>query len=98
MPGELKCKLTSPELQLRKQTILTELKQLVIESKETASGYEYKFNGDDDTLDKLTSFIKTERQCCDFFTFGLTIGSAFTTLHISGHEGAKEFIRTELDL
>lgn len=51
-------------------------------------------------LDKLVSFIKSERQCCNFFHFGLDILNEkdFIMLEISGPEGAKEFIKAELGL
>lgn len=96
----LTCKLTTPELQLRKSTILTELKNAALERIETHDGIKLKFKGSDDTIDMLTSFIKTERLCCDFFEFDLTVKdeNEFAWLKLSGPEGAKEFIRTELGL
>ena len=68
----LTCKLTTPELQKRKATVIADLKELVLEKKELENGYSYKFEGKDEILDKLNEFIKTERMCCDFFTFQLT--------------------------
>jgi len=64
------------------------------------NGYAYKFVGSDKTVDELTNFIKTERQCCDFFTFNLSITGDKTVawLEIVGPKGSKEFIKTELDL
>jgi hypothetical protein len=96
----LTCKLTTPELQLRKSTVLTELKNAALERIETLDGIKLKFKGSDETIDLLTSFIKTERLCCDFFEFDLKIKdeNEFTWLNLSGPEGAKEFIRTELGL
>lgn len=95
----LSCKLTTPEIQERKQTVIKELKSQVKEKKELHNGYSYKFNGDDATLDLLTSFIKTERLCCDFFNFTLAVNNeGFIWLDITGPDGAKEFIVTELEL
>jgi len=96
----LACKLTSPELQKRKATVLASLKEKILDRKETATGFQYQFKGDDQLLDELTTFIKTERQCCDFFDFGLTVkgDGTLVLLDISGPKGAKEFIKTELDL
>jgi hypothetical protein len=92
------CKLTTPELQERKKTVIAELKSLVVERKETATGVQYKFDGSDKMIDLLTSFIKTERLCCDFFTFDLSVGSEekFIWLELSGPEGTKDFIETEI--
>jgi hypothetical protein len=71
-----------------------------MEKKELDNGYSFKFAGSDEMIDSLTSFIKTERQCCDFFTFQLSVqdekGVAWLTL--TGPEGTKDFIHTELEL
>jgi hypothetical protein len=47
-----------------------------------------------------SEFIKTERECCDFFTFNLSISGdkSETWLELTGAEGAKDFISTELGL
>ncbi len=65
------------------------------------NGFSYQFNGTDEMLDLLSSFIKTERQCCDFFDFNMNViggGTESVWLHISWPEGAKEFIVEELGL
>lgn len=97
---ELTCKLTSPELQKRKETVLKSLKAQVIEKKELENGFAYKFPGSDKMLDELTEFIKTERACCDFFVFGLSIGGdkSEAWLKLTGPEGTKEMITSELGL
>jgi hypothetical protein len=97
---ELACKLAGSDLALRKATVLASLKKDIIESAETELGYAYKFNGSDVMIDRLCEFIKTERQCCDFFTFSLTLQkeSSPVCLEITGPQGAKEFIKTELGL
>jgi hypothetical protein len=94
----LTCKLTTPELQKRKATVIAELKALVQDRKELEYGYHYKFEGTDQILDKLNEFIKTERMCCDFFTFQLTLKEDKTTLTITGPDGAKEFLNKEVGL
>jgi hypothetical protein len=98
--GDLACKLTSAELQERKATVLASLREKVIEKRELRDGYAFKFPGSDEVLDELTEFIKTERECCDFFTFNLSIsgdkGEAW--LELTGAKGAKDFIATELGL
>lgn len=98
--AKLSCKLTTPELQERKRTVISELKKQILEKKETQRGMSYKFNGSDEILDKLNEFIKTERLCCDFFTFHLTVAkeSESVWLELSGPEGVKEFIKYEIDL
>lgn len=97
---ELSCKLTTPELQKRKETVIASLKQKILEKQELKDGYAFKFSGTDEILDELTEFIKTERVCCDFFTFGLSISGdkSEAWLELTGIDGAKDFISTELRL
>lgn len=96
----LSCKLTSLELQKRKETVIADLKASVIERKELPDGVRFKFNGDDQTLDKLTEFIKTERACCGFFTFNLSVAGDKSEiwLELKGGEGTKDFIKAELEM
>lgn len=96
----LACKLTSPELRKRKETILASLRKQVVKKKELPNGYAFTFVGTDKMIDELTEFVKTERQCCDFFTFGITVkgDKSETVLEITGVEGTKEFITSELEL
>jgi hypothetical protein len=96
---EIVCKLTSPEMQKRKATVLASLKNKILDKQDTSNGYKYKFENTDDVIDELVVFIKTERQCCDFFTFSLLISDdGFAWLSITGPDGVKEFIKMEMDL
>lgn len=98
--NELSCKLTTQELQERKETVLKELKEQVIVKEELENGYAFKFPGTDQVLDQLSEFIKTERACCDFFIFGLSISGDKSEiwLELTGPEGAKDFVKTELGI
>ena len=98
--AQLTCKLTTPELQERKRTVIAELKNLVLDQTETETGIKYKFDGSDKVLDVLNNFIKTERLCCDFFIFILTASSnaEYAWLELSGPEGTKEFIKQEIGM
>ncbi|MBA3649133.1 MAG: hypothetical protein H0W62_11390 [Chitinophagales bacterium] len=99
-PANLTCKLTTPELQKRKATVIASLQQQVLEKKELKNGYAFKFNGSDKMIDELTEFAKTERQCCDFFTFNIIISGDTSSvwLELTGVPEAKDFIKTELNL
>lgn len=68
--------------------------------KELKNGYSYKFTGTDKTLDELTDFIKTERACCSFFVFNLSIkgDKSEAWLELTGPKGAKEFIEGEMGM
>lgn len=95
----LACKLTTPELRKRKEEVIAVLKQKVLERIELADGYSYRFDGSDEMLDTITSFIKSERMCCAFFEFKMTVSANNTILlEISGPAGVKEFITNELEM
>jgi hypothetical protein len=97
--AKLTCKLSTPELQQRKKTVVAELKKLLLETTELENGFNYKFDGSDKMLDLLNSFIKTERLCCDFFVFNLKASSdnSFAWLELTGPEGVKDFIKYEIE-
>lgn len=96
--AKLTCKLTTPELQERKRTVIAEMKNLVKERKEEPNTVSYKFESSDKNIDLVSNFIKTERLCCDFFEFSLKVesGSEFMWLTLSGPDGVIEFIREEV--
>jgi hypothetical protein len=97
---ELTCKLATPELRARKATDIANLKKLVLLTRELKNGFAYRFPGSDSMVDELATFVKTERACCDFFRFNISISGnqAETWLKITGPQGAKDFIKTELEL
>jgi len=97
---DLTCKLTTPELQQRKSTVIESLRKQVIQTKELANDYAFKFTGTDKMVDELTEFIKTERECCDFFTFTLSVkgDKSEIWLEMTGAEGTKDFMKAELEL
>jgi len=72
----------------------------MLEKRELPNGYAFKFAGTDQMVDELMEFIKTERECCPFFTFNLSISGdkSEVWLELTGVEGAKEFITAELKL
>ncbi len=95
---QLMCQLTTPALQQRRETVFAKLKEKVIDRKELRDGFAFKFPGTDEVLDTLTEFIKTERACCDFFVFGLSVSgdTSEAWLQLTGPEGAKDLIAAEL--
>jgi hypothetical protein len=97
---EISCKLTSAELQKRKETVLESLKKQILAKKELANGYSFKFQGTDAVIDELTEFVKSERSCCNFFVFTLSFSGDGTEawLSLTGPEGAKDMISDELGL
>lgn len=94
------CRLTSPELRQRKATVIASLKRQVLSRHELPTGFAYEFRGSDQLVDELCEFVKTERQCCDFFEFELRFGreGEAAWLQLTGPAGAKAFIVQELGL
>jgi len=92
--------LTTVELRQRKATVIAGLKDKILERKELEDGIVLRFDGRDEMVDTLVSFIKTERACCNFFTFTLSIAGNPNPvwLTIRGPEGAREFMASELRL
>lgn len=70
----------------------------VLEVQETSMGYKFRFTEDSTVLPELADFITYDRLCCPFFVFGIEVephgGSIW--LHISGVEGVKLFIVSEV--
>ncbi|HET8574375.1 MAG TPA: hypothetical protein VFL76_10965 [Edaphocola sp.] len=95
---ELSCRLTSPGLRKRKETVLEKLKEQTLEKKALPNGFAFRFPGNDIILDELAAFIKTERECCSFFTFELAVrgDKSEIWLTLTGPEGVKDFIVAEL--
>lgn len=96
--ANLTCKLSSPELQQRKKTVISQLKSRVRERKEGNNEVLYKFESTEADIQLVINFIQTERLCCDFFGFKMEIEphSDFLWLTLSGPEGVKEFIKEEI--
>ena len=94
----IQCKLTTAELAERKKTVLKVLDLKSREKIDLPNGMSYLFNYSSETVDLLTEFIKTEKECCDFFDIDLSIESNNRIwLSITGPEGAKDFIEAELE-
>jgi hypothetical protein len=70
----------------------------VEEVKELPDGFAFRFPSDE--YDALTEFVGRERLCCPFLTFTLEVAPDHRPLllRITGSEGAKDFIRSELRL
>ena len=106
----LSCKLTTPELRKRKETVIASLKKQVLETKELDNGFAYKFNNSASTKKELNEFMISEKECCNFFDFKLTTTTYYSSLsmgegraevtaqwlEITGPAGTKQFKKTEL--
>ena len=94
------CKLTSAEFKERKATVITNLKKEIVDTIELKNGIKYAFKDSDETIAMLADCIKTERRCCDFFNFELSVSAEkkYVYLALTGPKGVKDFIKSELTL
>lgn len=93
------CSLTGREAASRKDStakiLLRSLRVLEIEN-----GYEFVFPGDSELVSRITELVVAERKCCLFLTFEILFEAAEgpIRLRVTGPDGAKDFIREELNL
>ena len=66
------------------------------ERKDVPSGYAFRFSPD--ILEKVERFLSNERRCCPFLSFEIAIASGKSPLwlHVTGPDGAREFLEAEL--
>jgi hypothetical protein len=63
---------------------------------ELPDGYEFELSGDEATVALAADWAEGERRCCPFFEIGLDHEGGSLWLRLTGAEGAKSFIRSEL--
>ncbi|HVQ36781.1 MAG TPA: hypothetical protein VMS31_04585 [Pyrinomonadaceae bacterium] len=88
------CILSDAELRQRRETILQKVRGAASAVQELESGYAYQFPASGVKIAELAHLIETERQCCPFLKFQLTIepGEGPMQLEITGPAGTKEFL------
>src|ERR1700682_2871661 len=67
------CELTGPEFQERRIRVLRKVREAVIEVRELADGYAYRFPANEIWITELASLIALERQCCRFLQFSIRL-------------------------
>lgn len=63
---------------------------------ELSGGYRFELPIDSGTSELLKQWAEGERRCCPFFEIALKPEAATLWLRLTGEEGAKQFIRSEL--
>jgi hypothetical protein len=76
-----------PELRARQKSI-----------RELQDGFEFEFPSDIETFHLIAEWVAGERLCCPFFDIVIHVerGGGGLWLRLTGGEGLKQFIRTEL--
>jgi hypothetical protein len=98
----LRCELfvLSDRDRLRRDELVSALGHSLRELYELEQGYGLVFEPSAGTLAELVEFIALERLCCPFLNFQLNVQSdnGPVRLEMTGREGVKQFLTTELGI
>lgn len=69
------------------------------EIRELPDGYAFRYPADAPMIQAVAEFVTYERLCCPFFAFTMEVESegGALWLRLTGREGVKEFIRSEMN-
>jgi len=93
------CALTPAEIEARRATLLPGLLTQAVERIPLSDGFRWRFVASGTLLAVVAETINTERQCCRFLRFVLTVepdGGA-VWLDITGAQGTVAFLENLLD-
>lgn len=81
----------------RKDAIGASLAQKKLGASPLPNGYEFRFPGDGQTISDVAEWIVTERLCCPFFDFDLSLAREGGTLalRLTGRPGTRTFIEAD---
>lgn len=87
------CRLTGDAYESRRQTVEALLAQ-ALESRTLPDGVAFRFPGGLAMESALLDFVRSERECCPFFTFELRWEPYYGPLwlRLTGPEGTAEFV------
>ena len=88
------CTLTPGDLAARRSNLLPGLVAQAESREELADGWRYRFAATGDVLQRITAVIDSERQCCRFLRFQLTVepDGGPLVLDVTGPSGTREFL------
>lgn len=91
----LVCRLEGAEFQERLKALEKEIVSKITNKEETESGVRLYFDDKNNADQTLMDFVLSEKRCCPFFRFDLTLlpDSEGLILEVSGEDGAKEMIK-----
>lgn len=84
----------------RQKAVLAEMRSKVKAVQELPDGFALGLQAEPNTLPLVAEMIALESKCCQFLVFGLEVkhGGSSITLRLTGGDGAKDFLRAELNL
>ena len=87
-------------LRERRAKLAAEVWPQILETKELAIGYEFRFDFNPTLYSLIAELATLEHLCCPFFDIGLKLdkNNGPIWLQITGDAGVKQFIQAELNL
>ncbi len=88
------CTLTPAALQARREGLLSDLLRRAEGHEELPQGYRLRFAATGETLSAIARTVDSERRCCRFLRFGITVepDEGPILLELSGPPGTREFV------
>ena len=96
--GMVACLLTDEDLIERKEYLRSTIFPKVLRNDKKSNSMTYYFEDHESTLSELMEFVRSEKECCPFFKFDLSIlpSNQGLALRISGSELAMQFWEEEI--
>lgn len=93
------CGVTEEELEQRKPNVVAMMERLE-DAERLEGGYRFTFPGDDETLARVTTFLRNERRCCPMADYELTCSGREEPIELTmqGPEGMADDIREGMQL
>src|SRR5690242_629481 len=93
------CALTPDAIRDRRAGLLAGLAEVARERRALADAYQLVFDVSSDVIQRIAAVIETERQCCPWLRFELSVPpqGAPIVLTLRGPEGAREFLSSLID-
>lgn len=100
--SQYQCDLTSLDAVQRKRRaqLASEVFSQILETRELATGYEFRFDFKPSVFGNLTELATLEHLCCPFFEITVKIdkNNGPLLLQITGDPGIKQFLQAEMNL
>ena len=93
------CTLSPEALPTRRQGLIAELTRRAETHEELPSGHRLSFAATDETLSIIVKAVASERHCCPFLRFQITLepGGGPVALELTGPPGTREFLSALLE-
>lgn len=93
------CTLTAEQEAERSERVRSVLAASYKETTERDDGYTVLFEGSDESLSAVATFVSNERRCCSFAEYSIHVSPPYeeTRLTITGPDGTKEVFEGLID-